>query len=514
MRTMFFVLIALSLFPVFLLAQSNTHTLDGRAMGMGGTYVADSPLNPANLGFRGNLFFGGAKDNKEVATDRNGNESTLMMNLYAGGEYVVSGSLLRLADEVNDIVDRNGGISQFQSSFTTTPTPDQIRDAFRLVKAVSQLEKDKNAGAFLDANTHLDLFFMNLGIYCDVWGHAGIQPRVDTGNFALSSAAQLDTAANQIWGNNVTLNPPLSASQQALANLILSENSTVLNQDQANEIVYQASLAGIDTDDPLFQEFFRNAIRQTTTDGSTINNNNSGVRVLGLVMGEFNLSYGQSLFDIVSVGVNLKVLLARLYEESIVLNNIKKVEDLYEDLLDGTYFDKKVKTYERFDMDLGISVRPPGLGLSVSFLARNVIPYSLDYPGGGSIDIRTQYRAGLSWQVSEILTVAFDADLNPIHYDTIKYKAQTIAGGIELAVLPKPSPVELMLRLGAFKNVADENQDAIITTGLGVKFWKFAIDAGGQVSWFKKVTIRSGDNEVDVFERAGFGVNIVFATDF
>jgi hypothetical protein len=496
--------------PVALFSQSNTHTLDSRAMGMGSAYVADSPLNPANLGFRGDLFFGSSKD-KEGATDRNG-APTFMMNLYAGGEYVVSGSLLKLADDVNDIVQRNGGIDQFQSTFSGTPTREQIRDGFRLVNALAQLDKDKNAGAFMDANTHLDIFFQNLGLYFDVWGHAGIQPRVDTNNFALSTALQMAGNPTAIWGQGFT-GDPLSPSQQSLAQTIDNENSS-LNLLQAQEMVRQAAAAGINTDDPLFQEFFRNAIRSTSLDGSTINNNDSGVRVLGLVMGEFNLSYGQSLFDIVSFGINLKVLQARLYDEQIVLRNISKVEDLYKDLLDGTYFDKKVRTYERFDLDLGFTVRPPGLGLSVSFLAKNLIPYSLKYPSGGSIDIATQYRAGVSWQISDILSVAFDADLNPIHYDTIKYKAQTIAGGVEFAVLPKPSVVELLLRAGAFKNVADENQDAIITTGLGVKFWKFAIDAGGQVSWFKKVTIRSGSNEVDVFERAGFGVNVIFATDF
>lgn len=505
-----------------LMAQSTTMTsTDSRAMGMGGAFVADSVMNPANLGFRGNVFALNEEKSDSQAEDRNGNPAFFMFNMFVAGEYVVSGDLLKIADETNDIIQRNGGIAGMQSLFTnptgTSPSYTQIQDGLRLIDTISQLGRLREAGAFVDASGHADLFFMNIGFYFNTWGHAGIRPLVDTANLGYSGLAAFNIGGGDtVWGQAATSDGTnLTASQAQLAAQLLADNPGLLQQNQACTLVHQAAQAGINVDDPAFQDLLRKAVQSITNSSGSISNNQSGIKVLSFLMYEVNVSYGQSFLEFLSVGINLRALQAHLFREEIVLRNISKVEDLLADLRDGTYFDKKVRTLERFTMDLGFTVRPPLLGLSVSAYAKNVVPYSLNYPGGeDSVDIHTQFRLGLSYTFLNMFTVAADADLNRVNYDTVRgYKAQAIGGGIEFSPLPPEVPVSFVLRVGGFKNVADSNQDAVLTTGLGIKFWKFAVNAGGQVAWFKTVTIRAGDNDIDVYERAGFSVNFVFATD-
>ena len=122
---------------------------------------------------------------------------------------------------------------------------------------------------------------------------------------------------------------------------------------------------------------------------------------------------------------------------------------------------------------------------------------------------------GAVYSFRDVLTFALDIDLNRIHYDTLRgYRAQNICGGVEFTPLPKEMPVSVALRVGAFKNMVESDYSPLMTLGLGGKFWKFSVDAGGRVSWFDKISIESGENKADVFERASFGVTAAFATEF
>lgn len=489
--------------------------MDTRAAGMGKAFVADSLMNPANLGFRGNAFApqseeaGNAENGVE---DRNGNPAAFAFYLTAAGEYTVGGSTLETADKVNDIIDRNGGIEGFQQNFTGTPTTTQIQDILLLLDTISELEDNDDSGAYTDAQTHLDFFFQNFGMYVNVWGHAGIEPIVDLDNVALSNFSQFNAGGgNTIWNNAATTHD-MTSSQESLADQI--QSAAGITDAQAEELVFQAVQAGANVDDPQFRDLLLRAITATTGNGGSIVDNGSGARARSFVMGEFNLSYGQSFLDIVSVGVNFKAMQLYLYEETITLQNVEKVEDIFDDIRDGSFFDKRVRRVERFNIDLGATVRPLP-GLSVGLYAKNLIPFSVRYENGDTLDFHTQFRFGASYTFADMVTLAMDADLNRIPYDTLNdYEVQTLGGGVEVAPLSTDFPVALMLRAGAFKNLAESDQDIVLTTGLGVKFWKFMLNAGGHVSWFKTVTVRSGDNDFEVFEHAGFSVNFIFDTTF
>lgn len=502
-----YVFLLLVIFSLSITAQSTFSGINSRAMGMGGSFVSYSPANPANLGFNGDILFGKPKGGEEEqdAGFRIG------FNYFLSGEYVVSGDTLSSANEAYQIIQRNNNIDNFQNSFESGATQSQIQDALSLLNIISRFQKGKGNGALVDVNSHLDFFFGNIGFYINVWGHAAVEPFLSYDNLALSSLNQFNTNADEIWGSTAP-GRTLNTNQQALANSLATNPN--INNAQAQEIVYQASIAGIDTEDPAFQDLLTNAMNATTNNLTTIDQNDSGVIARTLLLTEFNFSYGQAFMEIVSFGINLKIVHARLYENQYTLRTLQSGEDIYDDLIKN--IDEKDDTAQTFNMDLGIAVRPPlPIGnLSVGLYAKNLVPTTYDFPSGEKVHIKTQYRIGAMYSLFDFISFAMDVDLNKISYDTLQgYKAQTIGGGIEVTPLPKISPVGLALRIGAFKNMASD-LEPVMTMGLGLRFWKITLDFGGKVSWFEKVTIESDPNDVDVYENVAFSLNLGFVTEF
>lgn len=493
-------------------AQTVQPTTDTTSTGMGGAFVGFSPFNPANLGFQGNFLF--VRDNRpSTDSTRDEGKSVLFQAIYFN-DYTISGTLLNNLDILNDMVERNSGLAQFQQRFqTNTPGAVGIQDAAQLAQSMSQLTSNRSGGAFQEISAYFDVFFQNIGFYFSIWGHAGAHGVLDNEHLALENVGNILGNANQVWDQTATAHS-LSPGAQSLANEIQNDlgGAGVISNNQAGELAFQAMESGANVDDPLFRNLYRQIILNTYRRNATIDQNTSGYVIRSITFGELNLSYGQALLEnILAFGINIKAVEVRLSEEYVTLGRLENGNTILNSLFD--YVTDKDRIVQRFNIDLGCTLRPLP-GLSIGLYAKNLIPYSYRYPSGETVDIHTQFRAGASYSYEDYITIAVDIDLNRIHYDTVQgYRARNIGGGFQFSPVSKQFPFGVLLRFGALKNLEDEQQDGLFTSGLSFQYWKLSLDINGAVS-FARVQIQSGEDEIKTQERASFSVALTFQTNF
>jgi hypothetical protein len=309
-------------------------------------------------------------------------------------------------------------------------------------------------------------------------------------------------------GDGADRSASLSPSEQAFADSLAGDG--LATQNQAEEIAFQASQAGVNVSDPRVQSSLRDVLTATRDNaggspGDFLTSNQSGVDIKGIILQEYALSYSQPFFEIFSVGLSAKLLYGWTSYQPFQLSDVESSGDLLKDLAD---LENREESFN-FGLDVGVLVEPLPW-LSVGAVGRNLTRPQFDFAGPGDYTVEPQVRAGLGLYPLPGLTLAADVDLCENHSEALPgYDSQVVAGGIEYAIADV-----LFLRAGASWNFAGPDEEVLLHAGLGLRVWLIQLDvaACATPALTELTTDIDDDDTIDVPEKAGFslqlGVNI------
>jgi hypothetical protein len=348
-------------------------------------------------------------------------------------------------------------------------------------------------------------------------GNSVIAPFQDDGRLGLSAQATPALRVADIVGVGADRSAELTPAGQRLADAIADEfrafTNTGLEQDQAEEFVFQAEQAGLDTSAGEVGEGLRLAARQTAaSNGSLLSSNLTGAAAVTLVTAETALAYGHPIHDVIGVGGAIRYVYGNTFVDYTTFYDIDSVRELINETLE---FNNRQDGHE-VAIDLGLLVRPVEW-LRIGVVARNLNEpdFKVDLPAAFRSRLRAagiefdrfklgrQVRAGIAVDVLPWWTLAADLDLteNDVQY-VPGLNSRLLSLGTE--VRAGWQRVALAMRGGLLMNLgSDQNQAPTLTAGVGLRLWNFTFDLSGGVS-----------TEQDRFESIGTDDRIPVRVDF
>ncbi len=194
---------------------------------------------------------------------------------------------------------------------------------------------------------------------------------------------------------------------------------------------------------------------------NSIANNESSLTVLGFESRELSVSYAKKIWHLL-VGGNVKQIFGRSYYKYVNVAEDRDVEGGLEEMSSSS-----------LAFDAGLLYHLPGGQLKAGLVVRNVNSPSFSYEGG-EIELKSQVRAGVAYEMNENLLMACDLDITENETMTTGYDDRKLAFGIEKKVLAE----SVALRGGIYKNIAESDADPVITAGLGVGARELKFDLG------------------------------------
>jgi hypothetical protein len=202
-----------------------------------------------------------------------------------------------------------------------------------------------------------------------------------------------------------------------------------------------------------------------------INNGLTYLDARGIVLAEVPVAYGHK-FEL--SGGNLMIGGAVKYMQALTYIDQMRLDD-FEDSDSNT----NDKTSSSFGVDLGLAYEPSLLpDLTLGFVAKNVNTPSFSFVNGTEAEMKPMLRAGVAYNIADVLEIAADMDLSKNETLISGLKSQMIGGGVSF------HPVSwFALRGGAMKNLdANDQADLIYTAGIGFGLKWLQLDLSGEMS--------------------------------
>jgi hypothetical protein len=222
----------------------------------------------------------------------------------------------------------------------------------------------------------------------------------------------------------------------------------------------------------------------TFTATDFVGNNDSAATGIGITAVEPAISFGTSFGSMLFVGANAKMIYAKTYVHSELLKS--GTFDTFED-----NFDRSETSTNKASADAGILFKPIeqfAIGLVGRNLNGPIFPvsgiFAVKDPATGAVSLSPdrkeikldpQYRAGIAWKPFQTFTLAVDYDLSKNKTFTPGFEDQTLAVGLEKTLFSE----YLNVRLGAYKNLAENGTKAVYTAGLGFRLFALRLDVAG-----------------------------------
>ncbi len=324
-------------------------------------------------------------------------------------------------------------------------------------------------------------------------GSLAVDPVLDLGNLALSAAL---LAADRVIdvvdiGEDHSL-----GSLEEFTNLIDSQSlSDAINAafpawdpNQADELVYQAEQAGLDTSAATIQSLLTTIAGATDAGGlaTDLSVNGSGAFVRGLVTQEVGIAYAHPVFDgRLGIGGNVRYLRGIASSKFIRYDDIKSGRDLVDELTDLS----NTETSNQVSLDLGVLLRLNDRW-RFGVVGRNLTSPSFDVSGGGDYTLDPQGRVGVALKLAPGLVMAADVDITENETDALDgLKSQLLSVGTEYRLGLGES--QLALRAGAYTNLAGELRESMtVTAGIGFRIWRLQIDLAAAASpYFQEINV-------------------------
>ncbi|HPP88766.1 MAG TPA: conjugal transfer protein TraF, partial [bacterium] len=170
-----------------------------------------------------------------------------------------------------------------------------------------------------------------------------------------------------------------------------------------------------------------------------------------------------------------------------------------EDIKDD--FDKTKKETTTFGVDLGLMYSLTDAGKTkIGLVVKNINTPKFDQPDsaiiagyGKEIELKPQARLGVSFHPWKRVFVTADYDVTKNKTIMKNYKSQIFAAGLELNLLKQEQKnFNIALRGGYKSNLAEKDEGAILTAGIGFGLLHCQLDISGNMST-KKVQNEDGD---------------------
>jgi hypothetical protein len=429
-----------------------------------------------------------------------------------GVQAAVEDDVLKTADRIVNLLEADDNrlldlIEDIGTGDQTNLQGSDLEDLLRL--AAREFPKLAQEGDGFVGNANLGLTvryerfaFTGLGM-----SYFGVDPILDIVNLRLSEDIAGD-AEEQIAGLFPAIGPdpagshPLSTSGTALANDIAAVFDAVngdpaLSQAQAEELVFRAEQAGVDTSAPLPATLLGNVASAASNAADGIGNleeNESGAIVRGVIAQQVGISYAHPLpiplpflNNTIGIGANLKVMRGTTYFQHITYDSI---DDLVDEITDRDNIENSFD----WGLDLGLMYKPLDW-FSAGIVARNVNTPSFETEGPGDYELEPQVRAGVAFRPFSNWTLAADVDLTENQSSALQgYNSRLLSVGTEVGI-----PFWIMgiaLRAGFYTNLGQDADHAIApTAGLGIKIWHFQLDLAAGISpEFQEIEAAGGDD--------------------
>lgn len=407
------------------------------------------------------------------------------------GNVLAVGDIIRDADQIVEYIDNNSFdavLTKVQTGQALTPA--ELQDALVIADKLASLGTAAQ-GFLTDLETGLSVRRGNFLLTGRAAGNFGIDPVFDLASFAFSDDIDVATqVANVVGAGNDRSGAFTNAGSQALADAIAAALGG-WSQNQAEELVYQAELAGLNTGAPEIQDMVNRVA--TATGGLTLldlSQNASGAVVQGLLTQEIGFGYGHSLFGgRLGIGANLRAVYGTTYYRFFQYDDITGTDDLINDITDAN----NRETSQRVALDVGVLLKPRD-GLRLGVVAKNVNTPEFKSIGPGGVELDEQVRFGVAVDLLPNWVVAADVDLTENESHNVDgFASRMLSLGSEFRI---PFRIGMLaLRTGAHTNLASDGDSGVtVTAGIGLLMAHLQLDLAAGAATTREELEAGGTN--------------------
>ena len=214
-----------------------------------------------------------------------------------------------------------------------------------------------------------------------------------------------------------------------------------------------------------------------------LDNNLTYLNVNGVAIAEVPLSYATS-YEIggadIDIGATLKYIQGITYKTKLALDSdSNELEDSLKD---------NKKESANFGVDLGFLVSADDIKFGM--VGKYLNAPEFDYYDGSKYRVEPMVRGGISYDMASWLNFAMDVDLTENKTSIPDYKSQYVGGGLEI----HPTTgywLGFSLRVGAMRNMVQDEEGTILTAGVGLGLKWLQIDIAGEMA--TKTSIYDGN---------------------
>ena len=242
------------------------------------------------------------------------------------------------------------------------------------------------------------------------------------------------------------------------------------------------------TEDPRAFEILTDIVDATIAGAPTLAENPSGVITTGILISQVAGTYSRLIHrEMLSVGVNVKVLSGKTSFDRTIVADIEDGKDVLEDAFE----EGSTKTENELGLDVGIMYRPT-TRWSFGLVAYNVNGPEFDLSmNAGSLELEPLFRAGVAYRPLRWFNAAFDFDLNEIGSGVIPdFDLRYASLGAEFLIGKR-----FFGRLGAYRNLSFDKAETIYSGGLGFGLRHFSIELAVAAA-ADQAQIRSGEDQL------------------
>jgi len=384
------------------------------------------------------------------------------------------GDILADADTIADFINDNTLAAVFTKVQAGTPlTLAEVRDLLDL--AVGKLPNLGESGEGFLALPDLGLVMRKgrLAISLRGTGSLAVDPVLDLSSLAFSDDVSAAVQVANVVGAGADHSGGFTnLGSQSLADAIAGAFAD-WSQDQAEELIFQSELAGLDTSAAGVRDLVTSIAEDTA--GLTaldLAANGSGALIRGLITQEVGIAYAHPIIpERLGVGTNVRYLRGIATSKFIQYDDIKSGRDLVDELSDLN----NTVTSSRVAMDVGVLLRPNDRW-RFGVVARNLNGPDFPSAEGGDYTLEPQVRAGVALNLLPGLVLAADVDITENESEAIEgINSRLLSVGTEYRL--GLGEGQLALRAGAFTNLAQNtNETFTLTAGLGFRIWRFEVD--------------------------------------
>jgi len=403
--------------------------------------------------------------------------------------------LIKEVDDLAKLVEQANKIKANQESGTYDPKT--LKEFMNIVNELEDLNQS-GLGVIIDGHLGAEVRLGNLGVgilnTTEMAGDPTLDFKFGLGDTADSAWKQLaDSGALDYNQDGAAGNSTLSAEEQQVADYlkgVIDKSGVSLPGGwDSGDIAQELVTAGVDAG--LSLEEIQQAGEIVSENADTLaaitdgfSGNQSNVTLTGISLTELAVTYARPLLkENLYVGANAKFMRGDVgfYRQDVFAG-----EELQKALYSN--FDKNHKASYAIGVDAGVlyDLRK-SWRTKVGMVIRNLNKPTFKQPDAGKaaglddISVSPQMRVGVAVYPLNFITLAADMDITKNETVLDGFKSQNLGLGAELNILNKPS-LNLALRAGVMKNLAEKDVGSVLTAGVGLNLLHFNVDVGGAIS--------------------------------